>query len=90
MKTAKLTIQVLQSDEDTKNYAQDHRGGLMLDVGDVVVSLCMDGKECGSRVFQGFVVKAADGKSIVHSATGMELAAAYIDQNCFIELESKG
>ena len=88
MKTAKLTIQVLQSDEDTKNYAQDHRGGLMLDVGDVVVSLCMDGKECGSKVFQVFEV-IGDNKEVVHKAAGMELAAAYIDLNCFSELESK-
>ena len=88
MKTAKLTIQVLQSDEDTKNYAQDHRGGLMLDVGDVVVSLCKNGKECGSKVFQGFEV-IGDNKEVVHKATGMELASAYIDLDCFSELESK-
>jgi len=89
MKTAKLTIQVIENKADIVAYSQSHRGGLILDVGDVVVSMCMDGNECGSRVFQSVQIKENGTGNILASATGIDMAAEYVDTECFAILEAK-
>ena len=79
MKSAKLTITKMDSVEGCKAYAQGSVNGLTLKVGDVVHAACVDGVECGTRVFQSVDVKDPnDRRKTLVSSSGINLAGDFI------------
>ena len=79
MKRANLTINKMDTVEGCKAYAQGSTNGLVLQVGDVVLSACVDGVECGTRVFQSVDVKDPnDRRKTLVSSSGIDLVGDFI------------
>lgn len=85
MKRAELTIIKLETEEDCRAFQQSHKGGFLLKPGDVTVEACIvedsgEEQKCGQKPFQSVEIKDPnDGRKTLHSATGLELAQQYIE-----------
>ena len=82
MKEAKLKIVLLENQDDVNSFRGSSVGSMVLPVGTVVISACVDGNECGTVPLMPIDVKGA-------KISGVELASDWIDTNLFAALEAK-
>lgn len=76
MKEAKLKIIVLENQKDVDAYRASSVGNMVLPIGTVLISACVEGNECGTIPF---IPNGVD--------TGLEQAETFITSNIIGKLD---